>query len=61
MRCEMCDGRGFVRDMSKNIVTEGAAGTQCCRAHLPCPVCQGSGIAYCCEGEDVACDLTRDH
>jgi hypothetical protein len=22
----------------------------------PCPRCQGSGIAYCCDGEDASCD-----
>ena len=23
---------------------------------VPCPRCQGSGIAYCCDGEDASCD-----
>jgi len=23
---------------------------------IPCPRCQGSGIAYCCDGEDASCD-----
>ena len=22
----------------------------------PCPRCNGSGIAYCCDGEDASCD-----
>ena len=23
---------------------------------IPCPRCNGSGIAYCCDGEDASCD-----
>jgi len=23
---------------------------------VPCPRCNGSGIAYCCDGEDASCD-----
>ena len=23
---------------------------------IPCPRCNGSGIAYCCDGEDAGCD-----
>ena len=47
MRCEACQGSGFIRrgHLYDPPVRGGASATSC----APCAECQGSGIAHCCE------------
>lgn len=44
MRCARCDGSGFLKSKDDNLVLP----------FLPCVECDGSGIGYCCEGEECA-------
>lgn len=48
MRCEKCDGTGWVTGVNENPLSN-------CRDRLrpqqiPCPACEGNGIQSCCEG-----------
>jgi hypothetical protein len=43
MRCEKCQGRGYVK-----VYTESLSRL----VYEPCPDCHGSGITYCCEGTE---------
>ena len=43
LRCEKCGGNGKIGQRIKNDSLEYAV--------IPCPVCGGSGIGYCCKGE----------
>ncbi len=45
MRCETCDGRGFVTSKQPHL-----------RPTDPCPDCGGTSIAHCCDGI-VACPI----
>lgn len=47
MRCEACKGTG----QFPTINTDGQYGPLYPRT-LPCPDCDGTGIAYCCEGSE---------
>jgi RecJ-like exonuclease len=50
MRCESCHGTG--RDFSERARTQASEGNaaELTAAERPCPDCQGSGIAHCCDG-----------
>ena len=56
MRCERCQGRGLSK-LGKHMIQtvwEGAAiarGDDSADEWL-CPDCNGSGVAYCCEGSE---------
>lgn len=47
MRCQSCDGQGFI------IV---GAGVPC----VPCQDCQGSGVAYCCDDAGNRCNAVNE-
>jgi DnaJ-class molecular chaperone len=54
MICSKCQGKGFVK-----VEVMAAIGKNICDVWQPCPDCNGSGITYCCEGEDRWSDLTE--
>ena len=47
MICPVCDGKGF--EAKRRIFTASHGDYTC--LYEPCSTCQGSGVAYCCEGE----------
>jgi hypothetical protein len=49
MICPQCDGDGTFKVSDDTYYRDGRR-----RQTVPCPRCQGSGIAYCCEGDNNA-------
>lgn len=52
MRCETCHGSGKL--------TMPLNGTPAIYPQLPCRECQGSGFAFCCEGERPCPEVGAD-
>lgn len=61
MRCEVCDGKGFVVvKRTLVLISERDGGIRKYQQHEPCPECYGSGVAYCCDKAGSSCNLGED-
>ena len=52
MRCETCQGRGWVRDQIPMFTEYPNAAIR--HPKVPCPDCGGCGVAHCCDGLTAA-------
>lgn len=52
MRCETCEGEGFVEGWVDTPVSIGPFTSKMGKAWFaaPCPDCGGSGVVHCCDG-----------
>ena len=49
MKCERCQGVGFIRVESRIDVKS----MDLAYVHVPCPRCCGNGLQHCCEGDQA--------
>ena len=49
MRCERCQGIGFIDPDDPSWPRNGRGGGCKMNIKQPCPDCQGTGISYCCD------------
>ncbi len=52
MICPDCHGMGWIR-LPRPTLTVNHLGKLVVTTGLPCQRCHGSGVAYCCDGEDM--------
>lgn len=51
MRCEKCRGSGVAVLLVADDARQLRLSDRSTSRVIPCPACNGSGIAHCCEGE----------